>query len=79
MKKTEEKVIKIVSDLTVMDEELSLDERLAEIGIDSLKMVELVVSLEDEFGIQFSDSDLDPSGWLTIADVAVLVSKTLPI
>ncbi len=79
MNEIEKRVMNVVSDMAVVHEELSLHDSLAGIGIDSLKIVALILSLEDEFGIRISDSDLDPSRLNTIADVAALISKTLSV
>lgn len=52
--------------------ELKLKEDL---GLDSLNMVELIVELEDVFNIEFDESDLDPTKFLTVSDVYELVEK----
>lgn len=39
-------------------EQLSAEEDLKEYGMDSLNAIELVVALEMEFGIEFSEEDL---------------------
>ena len=41
----------------------------------SLNMVELMVELEDEFGIEFEESDLDPSCIQTVEQIYTLVTK----
>ena len=40
-----------------------------ELGFDSLKMVELVVSLEEAFAIQIDEADLDPQAFDTVGDL----------
>lgn len=50
--------------------ELSL---LEDLGLDSLSMVELIVSLEDEFDIEIDESDLDPSMLQTVAQIYNLI------
>jgi acyl carrier protein len=59
----------------VSKDEISIDDSLASIGIDSLKMVELIVALEDELEITFDDSDLDPSQLQTVRTIIDLVEK----
>lgn len=46
-----------------------------DLGFDSLRMVELIVALEEEFGIQFCEDDLDPAQLLTVEDLYVLTEK----
>ena len=59
-----------ISDLTP-DTNLERD-----LGFDSLTRMEAVMELEDEFGINIADEDLD--GLTTIRDVADYVAERLP-
>lgn len=54
-----EKVKKLISkELDVLETKITLETRLSEdLGADSLDAVELVMALEDEFGISVSDDD----------------------
>jgi acyl carrier protein len=44
-------------------------------GLDSLSLVNLIVSLEEEFGITFDDGDLDPAKIVTLNDLLELTEK----
>ena len=69
-------IFKIISEQSIVPQnEIDVDDSLASIGIDSLKMVELVVALEDGLGITFDDSDLDHSQLSTVGAVIDLVGK----
>ncbi|MFF2483003.1 acyl carrier protein [Paenibacillus sp. NPDC058071] len=46
-----------------------------ELGIDSLKMVELLVNLEERFNIMFDESDLDPGLLGSVQDLENLVNR----
>lgn len=48
---------------------------LTDLGLDSLALVNLMVMLEDVFGIEFSPSDLDPFALSAVEDVMLLVAK----
>lgn len=48
-----------------------------ELGFDSLKMVELMVALEERFAIRLEESDLDPQALDTVGDLYGLVDKYL--
>jgi len=54
----------------IPDEDLKND-----LGIDSLRMVELIVELETEFDILIDETDLDPEKIKTVRDIYNLVNK----
>lgn len=62
---------------TVEPEELLGGDTLASVGIDSLKMVELIVEIEDTLGILFEDSDLDMERLKTVDDMIRLAGQRL--
>ena len=69
-------VLKIIADQsTVSSSGIKVEDTLASIGINSLKMVELIVTLEDELIIVFDDSELDASKLITVDDVVKMVKK----
>ena len=74
---TEEKIREILFELSGMeitDNNASLQEDLA---LDSLAMVMLLIEIEEAFGIEFDESDMNPFELNTVQDVIVLVSKYL--
>ncbi len=71
-----ETVITAIAELAVISEdELNVDELLSDIGIDSLRTVELIIALEDNFNIFFDESDLDPSQLKTVGGIVALTEK----
>lgn len=71
-------IIKVISSLSpFLDEDVSLEDELTSIGIDSLKRVELIVAIEDAFNIIFDDSDLEPGQLMTVSNVVELTEKYL--
>ena len=46
-----------------------------DIGLDSLSLVAVIVGLEEKFGIEFDESDLDPSKIIRVQDLVDLVGK----
>lgn len=58
---TIDKIKKILADtLDVNEEELSLDTNIAtDLGADSLDVVEILMSIEDEFDIEIPDSEIE--------------------
>ena len=72
---TEEKIREILFELSGMeitDNNASLQEDLA---LDSLAMVMLLIEIEEAFGIELDESDMNPFELNTVQDVIVLVSK----
>lgn len=59
---TTEKVIKILADHLEMDEsEITAETTLDELGVDSLDAVEIIMELEDEFGIEIQTDEVGRS------------------
>ena len=70
------KVISIISALSVVPEnEIALEDDFADIGIDSLKKVELIITIEDELDIKFDDGELDPNKLITVKSILELAGK----
>ena len=70
MSRTMEKVRGIVSaQLDIDEEKINANTNIAEdLGADSLDVVELMMSVEEEFGITIEEEDV--RGFKTVADVA---------
>ena len=56
--------------------EFALDSKLADIGLDSLDVVEMVFEIEDKFSIQLPQSD-EETGSATFKDLCDLVEKNI--
>ena len=74
MENIQGRVIELVKGFTMVDIITGTNEKLIELGIDSLTKVELIISLEDEFEVLFNDSDLIPANFNNIQDLVNLVS-----
>lgn len=75
----EEKLREIVARVLELSEDvaekLDGDADLTELGLDSMTCVEVVVNLEDEFGIEVGEEDLLVENMSTIARLKELVEK----
>lgn len=47
----------------------------ADLGLDSLNLVELIVELEERLHIEINESDLDPASLQTVGQVYALAKK----
>lgn len=71
----EEKVIKLVSDATKIDiAKISLGTSFVDdLNLDSLDIVELMMKMEDEFGVEIPEEDAE--GLKSIKDVVTYLEK----
>ena len=66
----------ILAELSFYDGTIEMNMRLSdELGIDSLRIVELIVALEEKFNITINETDLEPDLLKTVEDVYLLVNK----
>ena len=72
---TDEKLQKILRELSGLDTFGESNSLQADLGLDSLSMVNLLLAIEDAYGVTLKESDMDPMTLLTVADVSALVKK----
>lgn len=71
----EEKIKGILTDLSG-ETEISGDTTLqSDLALDSLALVTLLVEIEDAFGIQFDEADMNPFDFETVQSVIDTVKK----
>ncbi len=73
-----EMVLKFLETDAQMAENIDENEDLSEYGFNSLRAMELVVNIEDEFGIELEDEDLLIDNLDTIAKLRILMRKYVP-
>ncbi|SDI12595.1 acyl carrier protein [Actinokineospora alba] len=59
--------------------ELDPDRRLVDYGLDSVRSVDLIVELEDEFGVSISDEQAGSMGTLRDVVATVTAALTVPV
>lgn len=69
------KLIDVIRGLTPSEEEITDATNLESLGFDSLKLVELIVEIEENFNVEFEESDLNTSKIRTAADINQLLEK----
>ena len=71
---TFEKIKEIIAEgLNIEVDEIELESSLEELEIDSLYLVEIIMAIEEEFGIQFEDAE----DIKTIADLVDFTEKQI--
>jgi acyl carrier protein len=56
----------------------SYDEDLRDLGLSSLDMVNLVLSVESEFNVMIPEIDITPRSFRSISAISTLVTSLLP-
>lgn len=71
-----EKINQILSELSLTDEPINGTLILKDdLGFDSLRIVELIITLEENLAIEIDESDLDPNKLNAVSDLYVLIEK----
>ena len=68
-------VINIIEDLCNKKVEDTSQTLIEDLAFDSLRMVMLLIMLEDSFEIELDESDMNPFLLKTVDDVVVLINK----
>jgi len=61
----------------VMPSPFPLDAQLSDLGISSLKMVNLMLAVEVEFDIAIAQADITPENFHSLGSIESLVDRTL--
>lgn len=73
----EEKIGEILFELSGVEAANNNASLQADLALDSLAMVMLLIEIEEEFGIELEESDMNPFELNTVQDIIDLVSKYL--
>ena len=64
---------------SVMPNPFPLDAQLSDLGISSLKMVNLMLAVEVEFDIAIAQADITPENFHSLQSIEMLVERTLAL
>ncbi|MPQ22143.1 hypothetical protein CKN86_01310 [Carnobacterium divergens] len=71
-----EQIKDVIATISSVDtKEIELGDSWKDIGIDSLRLVELIVALEDKFSIKIKDSELNPQNLNSVETIVELINK----
>jgi len=68
-------VLRILEENAIKRAAVSSTAQLSELGLSSLDMVRLMLSVEAEFGITIPPSDITPSNFYSIATIEALIAR----
>lgn len=72
---TFDKIFEILKELSSV-ESIELENKLIEdLALDSLAMVTLLLEIEDSFGMELDESDMNPFDLITVQDIVDLVER----
>ena len=75
MKDTEKQVMLLLEEVCLTPVSVRSLTRVGDLALDSLRMVMLLVTLEDTFEIELDESDMNPFALVTVQDVVELAEK----
>jgi len=61
------------------DVSLAVEARLSELGMSSIKMVNLMLAVETEFDLTIPQSDITPENFRSVATVEALLARLLAV
>jgi acyl carrier protein len=77
-----DRLVKLVQQLldpsAAPPEPFPIDQQLSDLGLTSLKMVNLMLSVEMEFDIMIPQAQITPENFQRVGSIARLVARTLP-
>ncbi len=77
-----DRLIRLVRQLlgpsTTLPDPFPLHRQLSELGVTSLKMVNLMLAVELEFDIMFPQAEITPENFHSLASIKALVERCLP-
>jgi acyl carrier protein len=62
-----------------LPEPFPVERRLSDLGVSSLKMVDLMLAIEVEFDIAIPQSDITPESFYCVASIRAMVERTLSL
>ena len=75
MKELKNQLFEVIEDLCLIPVQSGEQTLMDDLNFDSLRLVMLLVSLEDTFEIELDESDMNPFALVTVNDVMALVEK----
>lgn len=77
MKDIEGEIFELLSDFVENNQIIKSDATLAELGIDSLTFIKLIIAIEKKYSIKFQGEMLDVAEFEKVSDLVEFIQKEL--
>ena len=77
MKDIEGEIFELLSDFVENNQIIKSDATLAELGIDSLTFIKLIIAIEKKYSIKFQSEMLDVAEFEKVSDLVEFIQKEL--
>lgn len=67
--------VNLGEELLKQADSINREEDLFLLGLDSMNVIRLIIGVEDEFGIEFSDQEISKENWCSIQAIDNLMQK----
>jgi acyl carrier protein len=75
-----ERIIEVLKSVLEIDgAEINENTEMKEFGINSISFIKLIIAVEEEFGIEFDDQDLEYDKFATVASITAYVKEKMKI
>lgn len=68
---------KVAQTLEIQPEYINLEAKLKDLGVNSYYYLRIVVALEEEFGVEFPDDELDYEKFETVMEIVKYLEKLI--
>ena len=73
----EQKVIESIKLITRATNEITLNDSLESLQVNSIAFIKIIIVLEEEFGIEFDDDKMLVTAFPLVGDIAIYLNKML--
>lgn len=73
----EKKLIENIKKITRATHEITLNDSLESLQVNSITFIKIIIALEEEFGIEFEDDKLLVTNFSSVGDIAIYLNEIL--
>lgn len=73
----EQKVIEIIKKIARVTNEITLNDSLESLQVNSITFIKIIIALEEEFGVEFGDDKLLVTSFSLVGDIVIYLNEIL--